>query len=151
MVDKDLLNSKLQELERYITQLSKHRGVTSDKLANDLDEAWIIQHGLLLCIQVVLDMGNHILADAGVSVNEYADIFPQLGRLGVIPEDYAVSIKGMAGLRNLLVHEYSELDMDTLAGVVNNRLNDFTRFGTYVLKYMEKIKEIVRKRKRLNE
>ncbi len=42
MVDKDLLNSKLQELDRYIRQLSKHRGITSDRLANDLDEAWII-------------------------------------------------------------------------------------------------------------
>ena len=55
----------------------------------------------------------------------------------VISEEFASSAKGMAGLRNLLVHEYSELDMDKLVEVLNNRLDDFSRFSVFVAKYME--------------
>lgn len=137
MVDKELLSFKLQELERYLAQLKKHQGVTADLIEKDLDQAWIIQHGLQLCIQVVLDIGNHLLAEAGVSINEYADIFMELARLNIIPEDYALSIRGMAGLRNLLVHEYSTLDMDKLVDALNNRLDDFSKFGAYVVEYIE--------------
>lgn len=138
LVDKELLTVKLQKLERYLMHLKKHEGVDADCLENDLDQAWIILHGLQICIQVVLDIGNHLLAEAGVSVKEYADIFPQLARLEIIPDDYALSIKGMAGLRNLLVHEYAELDMDKIVDVLNNRLDDFRFFSACVMKYMEK-------------
>lgn len=135
LVDHELLTVKLQELDRYLTQLKKHQGVSERMLENDLDKAWIIQHGLQLCIQVVLDVGNHILASKGVSVQEYADIFVELARLKVLPEGYAESIKGMPGLRNLLVHEYAGLDMSVLAGIVNNRLRDFYLFASHITEY----------------
>lgn len=137
LVDQELLTAKLQELERYLKNLKKYQGISSNVLENDLDQLWIIQRGLQLCIQLVLDIGNHILAEAGISVREYAEIFPELARLKVISEEFARSAKGMAGLRNLLVHEYSELDMDKLVEVLNNRLDDFRRFSVFVAKYME--------------
>jgi uncharacterized protein YutE (UPF0331/DUF86 family) len=138
LVDKDLITSKLQELERYLSQLRKHQGVTAEKLENDLDKAWIIERGLQLSIQLVLDIGNHILAEAGVSVHEYADILPQLAKLGIIPNDYALSVKGMAGFRNLLVHEYTEIDSVKLAVFVNANLNDINLFCKYITAYANK-------------
>lgn len=138
LVDRELIAIKLQELERYVSQLKKHRGIITDSLENDLDKAWTIQHGLQISIQVVLDTGNHLLAAEGISVKEYAEIFPQLAQLQVIPKDYAASVKGMAGLRNILVHEYSELDMDIIVDVVNNHLDDFSLFANYVIRYIEK-------------
>jgi uncharacterized protein YutE (UPF0331/DUF86 family) len=137
LVDKDLLTRKLQDLERYLKQLRKHQGVTAEKLDNDLDKAWIIGRGLQLCIQLVLDIGNHILAEAGVSVQEYADILPQLAKLDIIPDDYAISVKGIAGFRNLLVHEYSEIDNEKLAAFVNVNLTDIYLFCKYIVAYNE--------------
>ena len=60
-----------------------------------------------------------------------------MARLKVVSEEFARSAKGMAGLRNLLVHEYSKLDMEKLVEVLNNRLNDFRKFSVFVAKYME--------------
>jgi len=137
LVDVELVEIKLKEMDRYLTQLKKHREVTAVQPENDLDKAWIIQHGLQLCIQVVLDIGNHILSAAGISVQEYADIFSELARLKVIPGDYARSIKGMAGLRNLLVHEYAGIEMRKLADLVNNRLADFHLFASHVTEYLK--------------
>ena len=101
------------------------------------DQAWIIQYGLQLSIQLVLDIGNHILADAGNPAQDYSRIFEKLAQIDVIPEDFAESIKSMAGLRNILVHEYTEVDMERLADVLNNRLGDFSKFAAYVMSYLE--------------
>lgn len=136
MVDVELVQLKLQELDRYLHQLKKHQGVTAADLKQDLDKAWTIQHGLQLSIQIVLDIGNHILAAAGITVHEYADIFLELAQQRIIPEDYASSIKGMAGLRNLLVHEYTGIDMIKLVEVLNNRLGDFSMYASYVAAYL---------------
>ena len=70
LVDHELLTAKLQELERYLNNLKKYQGISPSALENDLDQLWIIQRGLHLCIQLVLYIGNHILAEAGISVRE---------------------------------------------------------------------------------
>jgi uncharacterized protein YutE (UPF0331/DUF86 family) len=137
VVDAELIYRKLAELVRYREQLIKHQGLTIDRLENDLDQLWIIEHGLQLCIQVVLDIGNHIIAAEGLPVNEYADIFPALAKLEIIPEDYIQSVKGMPGLRNLLVHEYSELDATVLIDIINNRLDDFLLFSQFIIRYLQ--------------
>ena len=138
MVDQELITKKLQELERYQLQLNRRQGITPAKLEENLELLWAIQHGLQLSIQIVLDIGNHILSEAKVSVNEYADIFPALAKLDVIPADYAQSVKGMAGLRNLLVHEYTDVDETMLIDIINNRLDDFTVFSSHIINYMKK-------------
>ncbi len=137
LVDKELVLLKLQDLDRYLTQLKKHQGVTADHLDSNLDQAWIVQHGLQLSIQLVLDIGNHILAAAGNPAQDYSRIFDKLAQIDVIPAEFAESIKSMAGLRNILVHEYTEVDMEKLADLLNNRLGDFSRFAAYVMNYLE--------------
>jgi len=107
-------------------------------LEKDLEKAWVVQHGLQLSIQAVLDIGSHILAAEGATVQEYEDIFLELARLEVIPEEYAHQIKGMAGFRYLLVHEYAKVDMNRVAGILNNRLNDFSSFASFVMDYVSK-------------
>lgn len=138
LVDEELVLYKLQELDRYLTQLKKHQGVKADTLDNNLDRAWIIQHGLQLSIQVILDIGNHILAGAGNPAKDYSEIFEKLGQIDVIPADFAESIKNMAGLRNILVHEYADLDLEKLVDALNNRLDDFNKFSVHVMEYLEK-------------
>ncbi len=83
-----------------------------------------------------MDIGNHILAAEGVTVDAYADIFVELSKMKAIPEEYALSIKGMAGLRNLLVHEYAKIEMSRLADILNNRLDDFRKFARYIAGYL---------------
>lgn len=136
MVDVGLIELKLHELDRYLTQLSGHRGVTAADLIKNLDKTWIIQHGMQLIIQVVLDIGNHILAAEGITVGAYTEIFVELARLKVIPEEFAHAVKGMAGLRNLLVHEYAGIDLAKLVDILNNRLDDFRLFASYIKEYL---------------
>lgn len=136
MLDKEMVELKLQELHRYLSQLKKHQGVTATELEKDLEKAWVVQHGLQLSIQVVLDIGSHILAAEGTTVQEYEDVFLELARLEVIPEEYAHEIKGMAGFRNLLVHEYAKVDMNRVADILNNRLDDFSSFASYIINYL---------------
>ncbi len=133
-----MVELKLQELHRCLSQLKKHQGVTATELEKDLEKAWVVQHGLQLSIQVVLDIGGHILAAEGVTVQEYEDVFLELARLEVIPEEYAHEIKGMAGFRNLLVHEYAKVDMNRVAEILNNRLYDFSSFASFVMDYLSK-------------
>ncbi len=133
MVNKELVFKKLKELEFYLPRLNKYKGITPSELENDLEKLWIIERGLQICIQIVLDVGNHVLAEKGISIEQYKDIFVELGKHNVLPKKFAEKIKGMAGLRNIIVHEYASINLDLLTGIVNNSLGDFKKFAEYIM------------------
>lgn len=44
---------------------------------------------------------------------------------------------GIAGFRNILVHNYMDIDYDEVADKVNNRLGDFEVFAKSVAQYLQ--------------
>ena len=135
MVNKQLIYKKLSELDQKLELLKKYQGVTENELENNLEKLWIVERGLHVCIQIVLDLGNHVLAEKGITVENYGDIFNKLDKEGIIPKDFADGIKGMAGF--ILVHDYARVDVKELTRIVNNRLGDFDEFAKYLLDYIE--------------
>ncbi|AZO93468.1 DUF86 domain-containing protein [Halocella sp. SP3-1] len=137
MIDRMVIIRKLNELNKYLQQLRKYEGVDKEELENNLDKLWIVERGLQLCIQVILDIGNHVVSEKGVVVEQYSDIFKELIKQGVISENYGNRIRGMAGFRNILVHEYADVDIEILVEVLNNSLSDFEQFALYINNYIE--------------
>ena len=90
-----------------------------------------------LSIQIILDVGNHILASIGENqIEDYVDIIDKLGERKIIPPEFAKTIRGMAGLRNILVHEYVDLDLKKIYEILQNRLGDFYDFMRYVNRFI---------------
>jgi len=48
-----------------------------------------------------------------------------------------VSFCGMAGYRNRLVHEYAKITPEEIHKIIQERLDDFALFSTYILNYLE--------------
>lgn len=87
----------------------------------------------------MLDIGAHLLAARGESDwDEYKEIFLLLGRHGILPERFAKKTAGMAGLRNLLVHEYRRLNLRKIHKHLQKDLGDFERFVKHVRAYLKK-------------
>jgi len=135
MMDTTIL-SKLQDLERYVQQLRKFQNYSYNEIESDLEKIWAIEHGLQVSIQIVIDMGNYILASIGENqVDDYTGILDKLGQHNILPEQFAAEIRGMAGFRNILVHEYAEVNLRTVYYVLQNKLNDFVEYIRYIQSY----------------
>jgi uncharacterized protein YutE (UPF0331/DUF86 family) len=133
-----VVKKKLRELHRYLEELEVGKKISWDELNASLAKQWQICHGLQLSIQTLIDIGNHILAAQGENqVEDYADIIDKLGEKNIIPLEFSRSIRDMAGLRNLLVHEYARLDLTKIYSVFQNRLSDFHYFIKYINQYLE--------------
>lgn len=136
-MDIALIQRKLQELRRTLKELEQLRGKDLEELKGSLFTSWAVEHGLQLAIQVVLDIGNHILVSLDEhQIEDYADVINKLGERGIIPKDFAQQIRKMAHFRNLLVHEYIEVDLATVHDVLQNRLGDFQQFIQHIQRYL---------------
>jgi uncharacterized protein YutE (UPF0331/DUF86 family) len=77
-----------------------------------------------------------LIAERGFREAEsYADIIDILGEVKAIPKAFAGRIRGMAGLRNILVHDYLEVDPKELRRHLG-RIGDFERYCRYVIAYL---------------
>src|SRR5690606_9417047 len=133
-----LIMQKLKELDRYLKQLERYKGITATELEINLDKTWLIERGLHLSIQILLDIGNHILATEGITVEGYADIFIKLTELGVLPLEFTEKLRGMAWFRNILVHEYAKIELNKLAEGLNTNIIEFKEYAGYNINYNNK-------------
>lgn len=130
------ISNKLQKLEGYVQQLREFQNYRYDEIEDDLEKIWMIEHGLQVSIQIVIDVGNYILASIDENqVEDYTDILDKLGQHNILPARFAAKIRGMAGFRNVLVHQYSEVNLRQVYDVLQNRLEDFVKYIEYIESY----------------
>ncbi len=127
---------RLEKALQILQQSSKIR--FEELIANDVLLS-AVERNLHIAIECILDIGNHIIAEKGFETPEDTrDIIRILEEEGVIPSDFADRIKGVAGFRNILVHEYTGIDYKLLHDYLTQRLNDFRDFAMYISSYLER-------------
>lgn len=61
-LDTEVIEERLAHLQDGLEVLSKHQGTTRQDLEDGTELRWLVQHGILTCVQVVLDVSNHLVA-----------------------------------------------------------------------------------------
>lgn len=87
------------------------------------DETWLmaVKYSFITVIEACIDLAQHITSveHLGIPANN-GDAMRRLGRAGVVSPEVADSMAKAVGFRNVLVHEYFEVDDD----IVLSRLAD---------------------------
>lgn len=139
MLERKIIERHLENMEEALANLGRYRNLPLEEFEKDLSLVWIAERGLTILIQNLLDIGAHILAsEIRNDWDDYGEIILKLGTHGVIPEDFSKSIQGMAGLRNILIHEYLRVDTRKIHEYLRDRMEDFAEFMSYIQKYLEK-------------
>jgi len=139
MIDKDIIYKHLRELERLTHSLAALKVYSFEDVCSDFKKQWEIERGLQLAIQNVIDISSHILSALGKNkCEDYTEVIDRLGAEGIIPMDFARKIRGMVGLRNILVHDYLEIDLKQVYKNFQDQLNDFNAFIRHITSFIEK-------------
>lgn len=126
----DAVEVRLLRLEAVISELTQLAGTDPDHLRENRLEMWGVERGLQLGAEILLDIGNHILVSQyGVSSQEYRDIFKRLAERKVISHSLAERLSGLPGFRNILVHDYLDLDTERVLANLRRAPKDFSEFS----------------------
>ena len=97
----------------------------------------VAERNLQIAIQAAIDIGNHIVADQDLgSPKDYKDIFQLLAGHDVISKALCGKLTSMTGLRNILVHDYLDVDLDLIHRILTAELGDFDEFVAAALKLL---------------
>ena len=128
MVDAELVQRRLQRLDEYIEILKRLRTYSIEEFLGEPERYGSAERFLQLSIELINDLGNHVVADAGLgTVAVSADVPRLLNRHGILNADLADQWVKMIGFRNILVHEYLNIDRRIVYETLSGNLDDFGR------------------------
>jgi len=139
MIKTEVVLQHLRSLQDYALKLRAYVALSEEELVTNTTTYWAVQRGLQVAIQHITSVGAHLLAGLGIGTPaEYRDIILDLGRHGIIPLDFAQRISGMAGFRNVLVHQYLEIDEGEVYRNLQLGPDDFEAFVDHVLVFLQR-------------
>ena len=135
--DPDVLDAKLRELSRRLKRLKAKRPASAKALAADEDLQDIVARNLEVSIQNCMDIALHLCSAHGVVPETSAQAFAVLADRGLIDRDLAQRLQRAVGFRNVLVHEYTEVDWKIVMQVLRTGTRDLADFGKAVAKLLD--------------
>lgn len=97
----------------------------------------IVERNLEVAAQCCLDIANRIISlEAARKPQDYYEGIIRLGEIGVLPVEFARDFASIAGFRNILVHEYLDLDWDEVYANLQ-ALDDMHIFAKQVRQWLE--------------
>ena len=134
--DRLVLERHLVGLRRTLAGVRRHAGVTPQALTADADRRWAVERGLQLCAQNALDIASHIASKTGLDPTTYGAAIDCLVEAQVLPAPFGARFRGIAGFRNVLVHGYLDIDLDLVARLLAESLDDFETFAGHIERWL---------------
>lgn len=140
-VDRDRVESYLSSLDAAVAQLRRlrERFQSYEEFQADVDTRELCVHYLRISLEAVLDVCRHFLAVVGLSLSELntTTLIDLAGEKGLLEPTFAHRIRGMAGMRNAIVHVYWRLDYLAIYRAVTEQLDNLDEFARQVERYMD--------------
>ncbi len=126
MVKKEIVLERAQKCNEYLEQLADIvKDLEFEEFNNDPLLYGSAERFLHLSIEALIDIGNHIISDDDLGrVDVYKDIAIILAENDYLDEEKKDLFIKVIAFRNILVHDYLDLDRDIIFNLLKNNLND---------------------------
>lgn len=116
------LIERLVELRRYLDHARKLQPRVDNRLVleQDLSLHNDVLFTLLSICQLVIDIAGEISARRGDRFEDYTQAVRNLGRAPGFPIELVDALERLPGFRNVIVHEYVELDLDRVVSALHD-------------------------------
>lgn len=138
MIDEEVITARIAKIREYGCLLADILKIPKDKFIEEPGYYLQAERLLEVIIQAMLDIGNHVIAGLLLKKPEdYRQIFDILAQNRIIPGELLPQLRALVGLRNLLVHEYFEVDHGRLYDEARAGLADFEKFCKAIVRFLQ--------------
>ncbi|MCH2232310.1 MAG: DUF86 domain-containing protein, partial [Crocinitomicaceae bacterium] len=113
-LDVNVVLVRLNKIEDYINRLEKYQNITLEEYLNSQDIQMITERIIQIITEAALDINKYILSCNGILETKKnwtnKEYFIMAAQQQILTEDLAIELAKAAGMRNVLVHLYLDID-----------------------------------------
>ena len=122
----DVVKKKLESITKYLNDLLPYKKITFDDF---MQRHYEIERILELLVMTASDIVFHLLTDKGEPAPaSYKAAFLRAGEMKILSKKLSKGLALSAGLRNILVHQYEQVDYKIVHQSIPAAIRDFTAF-----------------------
>jgi len=139
VIEADLIRRKLSRLNMYLDKLKPIAEHTLEEYLSDFYLKASAERLIQLIVDCASDINNHVVVEMGQRPPEdYASSFIRASETGMLTAELANRLKGSGGMRNILVHEYLDIDDEKVYKALPIALSDFKEYIRQVDNFLDK-------------
>jgi len=138
MVRPKVLRRRLQKMDEYVDYLETAQEYSFEEFASEIEVYSAVERNLQLSVEALTDMASHVVVDEDLGTFERARDLPGiLEEHELIREDDRKTWEDMISFRNVLVHEYVDIDRRAVYDVLQHQLDDIRRLSHVFDRFLE--------------
>ena len=136
-IDQELIRRKLWQLENYLKKLERFRTLDQAAYVTSDDNYGLAKHWLQLAIEATLDVCRSLVLGLELKMpDEAQNLLTLLRDAKVLTTEFVERNQSMVGFRNLLVHEYAEVDHAKTYDYLQEHTDDLRDFIQQIKEYL---------------
>ncbi|MBK4141152.1 DUF86 domain-containing protein [Corynebacterium macginleyi] len=133
----DTIRKRLVSLRRILGELEKYRDSDAKELRSDLSQMYAVFFMLQQVIDLATDINQHIAATTlNVADSSSRRGFEDLIRAGILPADLEQDFYKSAALRNVITHQYVEVDLEIVSNSIPRVLDVYTQYVKSISRWL---------------
>jgi len=130
------IEQRLERLKKCLIKLEPFKEKSKEEFLRDEYLQDIVERNLEVAIQSCIDIANRIISlDELEKPKDYYGSIIRLGEESILPHDFAQKFAPIAGFRNILIHEYLDIDWDEVYKNLQ-KIDQFYKFMDYIKKWL---------------
>ena len=133
MVDVEVIKQRLNQLSASLNKIERFKGISLEEFLEDDIIQDVVEYNLFIAINMMIDIATHIVVDNNMGNPEtLGEAFSILNREKYLNDEETKVYRNMVGLRNILSHEYINIDKKIIYSILKNNLIDIKKFVIFV-------------------
>jgi len=142
MIDIELVRRKLSRLNMYLEKLKPISQKSLEEYKSDFYLKSSAERFIQLIVECAIDINNHIVVETeNRPPEDYSVSFIRAADPGLISRELAEKLKGSAGMRNILVHEYMDIDDEKVYKAIFLAFQDYNEYIKQVDGFMDRVEK----------
>jgi len=128
-VTDDIILNKIENIERCVQRVKETYHGNEDKLSTDYDIQDIIVLNLQRACESIIDIAMHLIKIKKLGIpKDSKEAFTLLSKANIIPKNLSERLEKMVGFRNVIIHEYTNIDYGIVKNVISKELDSLSIF-----------------------
>ena len=129
MLDREIIIAKASSVKRHLERVKKKANVDLQAFLGDIDCQEIILFNLQMAVQNCIDIAAHIISEEGFGVpGSNNEMFYLLEENQYLSTEITEKMVKAVGFRNLIVHEYTKIEIKQVYETARNDINDINNY-----------------------
>jgi uncharacterized protein YutE (UPF0331/DUF86 family) len=128
-MDRQIITKRLNVMIKSLNHLRKFEAISFEEFMNNYESQLVVERLIEILVELASDINAYLLVQLyQIAPDTYADSFVKASQQGIISQDLAKELAKSAGMRNILAHQYVDIDHQIVYGAIVKALKQYTNF-----------------------